>query len=551
MKWICFSILFYILTISAFSQFTGPFYDDTYSTLIETSNMKSWGPYNVHDPSLIKVGDWFYMFSTDAMVGYDKPARVGIQVRKSRDLVYWEFYGFAFDGIPSDALHHLKTNGKTATSIWAPCIFKHNDEFRLYYCVSAFGTKISYLGLATSTSPEGPWTQRGCVVKTDNTTSLNAIDPAVVEGKDGKQWLVYGSYFDGIYCLPLNEATGLAESENYKGTCIARRRPNAGVIEAPEIIYNANEKKYYLFLSYDNLLDKYNIRVGRSDNPEGPYYDVNNVDLSTSVDNYPMILHPYKFTGHTGWQGTGHCGIIYDSSGQFYLVHQGRPYADKFMMVMHVRRIEWVKGWPVLSPERFGGIPMVDAPESSNIPGKWEHMILAYKNSGFEMSSPLFTMQLDENGTINADPLNNWKYNENDGMLYLSWNNGQYNDTVKVWYEWDWENKRVCMVYSGFGHANKCIWGKSTHSGCITSIQKKTMRPQFKPIVCRRTADGYFLVNPEGSPSGETIVEIFTLSGKRVSRKHHIFNPGIFLVKIQSGKNVSYTNVGVIKMIIF
>ena len=60
-----------------------------------------WGTYNVHDPSCRKLGDYYYMYSTDAIFGEnrkeaeEKGVPLGyIQMRRSKDLVHWEFLGF-------------------------------------------------------------------------------------------------------------------------------------------------------------------------------------------------------------------------------------------------------------------------------------------------------------------------------------------------------------------------------------------------------------------------------------------------------------------------
>ena len=67
--------------------------------------------------------------------------------------------------------------------------------YRLYYCVSAFGRNTSYIGMAESDSPEGPWIQKGCVVKTGEGDAMNAIDPSVVEdpetGSVDALWLLF------------------------------------------------------------------------------------------------------------------------------------------------------------------------------------------------------------------------------------------------------------------------------------------------------------------------------------------------------------------------
>ena len=53
-----------------------------------------WGELNTHDPSIFKDGDTYYAFSTDASYGdVHKP---GVQIRKSKDLITWQYVGAAF-----------------------------------------------------------------------------------------------------------------------------------------------------------------------------------------------------------------------------------------------------------------------------------------------------------------------------------------------------------------------------------------------------------------------------------------------------------------------
>lgn len=69
-------------------------WQDDYSFLSSMDNYRSWGTYNVHDPSCRKLGDYYYMYSTDAILGEnrqeaeEKNVPLGyIQVRRSKDLV--------------------------------------------------------------------------------------------------------------------------------------------------------------------------------------------------------------------------------------------------------------------------------------------------------------------------------------------------------------------------------------------------------------------------------------------------------------------------------
>ena len=115
---------------------------DDYTTISSMEHYKSWGTYNVHDPACKKVGDDFYMYSTDAIFGENKERAkeknvpLGyIQMRKSKDLVDWEFIGWAFPEIPTEAAQWVRSqsDGEGATNIWAPYLIEHNGVYRLYY----------------------------------------------------------------------------------------------------------------------------------------------------------------------------------------------------------------------------------------------------------------------------------------------------------------------------------------------------------------------------------------------------------------------------------
>lgn len=266
-----------------------------------------------------------------------------IQVRRSKDLVKWEFVGWAFPEIPQEAVEWVRSHagGEGATNIWAPYIIPFGDKYRLYYCVSAFGRKTSYIGMAEAASPEGPWTQRGCVVKTNEASVMNAIDPSVMaDPVTGKWWMHYGSFFGGLYCVELDPETGLPAEEGDQGHLTARRANyQKDNLEAPEIIYNPDLKQYYLFVSYDPLMTTYNVRVGRSDKAEGPFVDFSGVELKDTTNNFPILTAPYRFHNHPGWAGTAHCSVFTSDEGQYFMAHQGRLSPHNQMMDLHLRQV--------------------------------------------------------------------------------------------------------------------------------------------------------------------------------------------------------------------
>ena len=117
--------------------------NDTYAALAPFANYLKWGSYNVHDPAIIKVNDYYYSYSTD--VGYGIDVRAGIQIRKSKDLVEWSYVGWVFNGLPTLGSGFITQGGGTAfNSLWAPCIVKAGSEFRLYYSLSCSLPRLSF-----------------------------------------------------------------------------------------------------------------------------------------------------------------------------------------------------------------------------------------------------------------------------------------------------------------------------------------------------------------------------------------------------------------------
>jgi beta-xylosidase len=99
-----------------------------------------------HDPTLIKQGAYYY----DVIA-----TRTYLPLRRSRDLVHWEFLGTVFTKPPAWVVEAL---GTTPGDFWAPDISYFNGRYHLYYAASQFATNNSVIGLATAKtlSPAGP-----------------------------------------------------------------------------------------------------------------------------------------------------------------------------------------------------------------------------------------------------------------------------------------------------------------------------------------------------------------------------------------------------------
>ena len=480
--------LFAGCTSSVFAPIDSPNpWADDYSPLSSMENYQLWGTYNVHDPSCHKIGDYYYMYSTDAIFrenrkeAKEKGVPLGfIQMRRSKDLVNWEFLGWALPEIPQEAVEWVRSHagGHGATNIWAPYIIPYNNKYRLYYCVSAFGRKTSYIGLAESDSPEGPWTLAGCVVKTDDTTAMNAIDPTItVDPSNGKWWMHYGSFFGGLYCVELNPETGLPMLDGDRGHLVARRANyKKDNLEAPEIIYNPDLKEYYLFVSYDPLMTTYNVRVGRSDKAEGPFIDYFGKELKDTTNNFPIQTAPYRFKNHPGWAGTAHCAVFTSDDGQYFMAHQGRLSPQNQMMDLHVRQVFFTKdGWPVVSPERYAGSNSREF-SAADLVGEWEIIRVQeplyerqleagqilwgegeLQDEEWNMSHLLY---LEKDGKLGKDK-GTWDFAKEDQSLQLTLN-GEVVKNLIVFAGHDWENETETVLFTGLDSRGRSVWGKRT-----------------------------------------------------------------------------------------
>lgn len=450
-----------------FSQFS-----DTYGDVATAAQTADWRHYNVHDPAYVVDDEFTWCYNTDVAFGH--AIRPGIQIRRSINLVEWEFVGWALPGIPAQAANFIRTNGgEPVGNVWAPYVIKVGNEYRLYYSQASTVPRLSAIGLATSDNPAGPFREQGLVVTSlnDGSVATNAIDPTIIVTDNGEHWMYYGSSWDGIYKMELNPETGLAMSTNDRGVRVVHRGFDTGGIngniEAPEIIYNPEFDKYYLFIAYDWLETKYNVRVGRSDSPTGPFYDYLGEDMNELRDDLPMILAPYRFAGHSGWQGVSHPGV-FAKDDKFYIGHQGRPGISPFSMVMHVRQLLWTEdGWPLASSQRYATEEETPV-EEADISGDWELIIFDDYNlvPGFaeEQTSPDFIdadeVSLGTDGTVSGDLSGTWTYNQ--PWLSLEVNGSTY--TMRSERGRDWENEVAqTVLLTGIDAAGFCAWGKKVN----------------------------------------------------------------------------------------
>ncbi len=493
-------------------SYNGPTYFDSYVSLAAWSSRSQWNLANIHDPTVEKCGDYYYMSQTDASYGNSLDGNGHFFLRRSKDLVNWEFMGPTMQTAPAwvkDSLNNKRARiglppiANPTYGYWAPCIRKAGNKYRMYYSIVVIepivGTSTStswseraFIGLAeTDDLATNTWTDKGMVVcsEPDGVRSytrngdsdwsayfkFNAIDPSFITTPEGEQWLIYGSWHTGIAALKLNPATGkpdkLETVADY-GVRIAGRGNIASnrwqALEGPEIIYNPETGYYYLFVAYDGLDVPYNTRVARSKSITGPYVGIDGQNVSNGAEAWPMLTHPYAFANHSGWVGISHCAVFqnpdtkewfYSSQGRLPENYGGNPYSNAIMMG-HVRSIHWTEdGWPVVSPERYAGVPNTAVPEKSLI-GSWEQITLEYQ---YRVQQKPITIKLTSDYKAvgsNGSTYGTWSYDSTKGILTISTTIAS--TKLKVKYDWDWEAspRKVTITFAGINSSGRVIWGK-------------------------------------------------------------------------------------------
>ena len=309
----------------------------------------------VHDPCIIKSGNYYYVFSTGD----------GIEMRRSADLQSWSRLHQVFSSIPEWGVQEVPG----VSNVWAPDIFYRDSIYYLYYTLSTFGSNHSRIGLVTNKTldPDNPdyqWVDQGKVIESNSVSNYNAIDPNVAEDNEGRLWLSFGSFWSGIKIVELDTTTMKPKA----GASIhsIAKRSGVGAVEAPFIIFKNGY--YYLFVSFDfccqGVNSTYKTMVGRSEEITGPYKDRNNV-LMTSGGGSLVIK------GDDRWKGTGHCAVLLDGENNWLVFHAYDAQTNG-IPTLRIEKLIWdEENWPMLE-----NVTSVEEVKQSSIPDAF----LLYQN---------------------------------------------------------------------------------------------------------------------------------------------------------------------------
>lgn len=340
----------------------------------------------------------------------------------------------------------------------------------------------------------------------------NNIDPCVFYDEEGKLWMSYGSWSGGIWMLELDEKTGLRDYDvNYELTGSGNgitvdpyfgKKIAGGYYVSGEASYIEYIGGYYfLFVTYGGLeaTGGYQMRVFRSEKPDGPYLDVRNTSAifqsyklnygSTSNDNRgENIFGAYgdwgnQVKGNWSERSQGHNSIIAAPDGRTYLVYHTRFQNRGEIHEVRVHQVfQNEDGWLVAAPFEYTGeqVKSADMATSQQIPtsqiaGSYKLLTHKFKldHTKSELATPVDVL-FNADGTISGDVSGKWSVKE--GTSYMTIQIG--NDEFKgVMVEQTLEpTSEKAAAFTAVARNGVTIWGYKPIEA--TGIREAKTRPQ-------------------------------------------------------------------------
>lgn len=443
---------------------------------------------SVHDPSVIKSDNGeYYIFGSH------------LAVAKSDDLMNWTYVNQEVKNdntVIPDVYKQMKEafDWSQSNTFWAPDVIKLNDgTYAMYYCNCKGDSPLSCLGIAKSDNIAGPYTNEKILLKSGMSASNpdedgdlyqaevdpNTVDPVVFYDAEGKLWMIYGSYSGGIFVKEMNPETGLPLDSGYGKKLLGGNHLR---IEAPYVIYNKDTKYYYMFLSFGGLASDggYNIRVCRSENPDGPYYDSMGNDMidckgpsgttfsDVTAERFgTKLMGGYKFEwtkgedgeNRTGYISPGHNSCIEDNGKYFIIYHTRFENRGEEHEVRVHQMFFNSEGWPVIAPYRYTG-ETIEKYEDNQIYGSYKMI-----NHGRDISPKMKLseqIKLEKNGKISGTYEGAWERNGENGIT-ITIDNNKYDGILLK--QWDEDGKKYVMTFTALcSKTGTAIWGSGLNA---------------------------------------------------------------------------------------
>jgi arabinan endo-1,5-alpha-L-arabinosidase len=285
-------------------------------------------PHDFPDPAVLAVGGTYYAYSTASHYG----TRIfHVPVESSTSLT--SGWSRARDAMPTLPTWVPDTAAGDA-SVWAPEVTARSDDsYRLYFTAHSASQNAQCVGVARSSSPEGPFHAVSPEPLICRPEDADAIDPKPFTDTDGKHYLLYSSSHGGNATIWLQQinADGTKTIGHRRAMIRSDRLDEAHVLEAPSLI--RHRENYVLFYSGNG----YN---------SGNYF-INYATAPSLCGSF--IKHNGQFLNqHTladAYKDPGGQDVLHDHHHDFLLFH---AYTTPTQRAMFVAGLHWDDGNPIL-----------------------------------------------------------------------------------------------------------------------------------------------------------------------------------------------------------
>ena len=248
----------------------------------------------------------------------------GLPILHSKDLVNWEFVGYALKELYSgdqELIRHFSTPQHGA-GVWAPSIRYHEGEYYIYWGDPDYGV---YMVKTNGGDPAGQWNDPVCVIR-----GTGYIDATPLWDDDGRCYLV----------------NGWANSRSKFASVLTVRElspDGTRAIGQPAIVFDGNGTEnrtcegpkfykrdgwYWIMCPAGGVPTGFQLAM-RSRSPYGPY-------------EHKIVLAQ----GSTAINGPHQGGWVHTKYGEDWFLH----FQDKeaYGRVVHLQPVDWSSGWPIM-----------------------------------------------------------------------------------------------------------------------------------------------------------------------------------------------------------
>ena len=370
----------------------------------------------------------------------------------------------------------------------------------------------------------------------------HCIDPCVFYDEEGQLWMSYGSWSGGIWILKLNGDNGLRDydttysvqgsGENMTSDPYFGKKIGGGWYVSGEASYIEHiGDHYYLFITNGGLEQTkgYQMRVFRSDNPDGPYTDPKGTSaIYTSYKlNYgpngdtrgENIFGAYGSWGNMsdGERSQGHNSIIAAPDGRTYLVYHTRFQNGGEGHQVRVHQVFLNQdGWLCAAPFEYTGEKTTDTDIATTelfskdyIIGDYQLLVHRYglNHDKKELATPV-TIKLNADGSVSGDRTGTWEIIPGTCYMNLKINNIIYKGVLVM--QLMEPKRQKAVAFTGMTTSGSTAWAYKEVSEEPSSIT------EIAPVA--KVAKGIYDLQGRRIANGQkpTTKGIYIINGKKV-----------------------------------